>query len=86
MPIKMEKGYVVCDDGTYLYDGKKYKYKLTLVGRDACAVRDAKAVVLMNRDDLTYDDFIKSQTMSSRISKMQGSIVLGWTVLDEEEK
>lgn len=54
------------EDGTWISEGRIYKYKIELTGWDYNAEHEGRFVVLTNNPDITYEDvswsFLSSQS------------------------
>ena len=59
--------YYELSDGTWLYDGQVYQYRLEITGRMHNAAKDSTFVYLSNLERITFDQAWKAAGLSSNM-------------------
>ena len=59
------KTYTEMDDGTWMCDGRTYKYRLEITGRMPNAAEDSSFVWLSNIEEISFDQAYKAAGVSS---------------------
>ena len=75
--------YYEMDDGTWMYDGRNYKYHLEISGRLSNAAKDSTFIYLSNIEDLSFDRAVMASGLSSNLNdyfKPEEAVFVGWKV------
>lgn len=64
-------------DGQYVSNGKSYKYKLTLTGKDQTAVKESTFVVLTNDKNVTWKQVHWSLISSNSNDWLEDTVIIG---------
>ena len=59
------KTYTEMDDGTWMCDGRTYKYRLEITGRMPNAAEDSSFVWLSNIEEISFDQAYRAAGVSS---------------------
>ena len=73
--------YYELDDGTWLYDGKHYKYRLEITGRLNNAAKDSTFIYLSNIEDIPFDRAVMASGLSSNMADYfspEEAVFVGW--------
>lgn len=73
--------YYELDDGTWLYDGKHYKYRLEITGRMNNAAKDSTFIYLSNIEDIPFDRAMMASGLSSNMAdhfSPEEAVFVGW--------
>jgi hypothetical protein len=74
--------YYELDDGTWLYDGKHYKYRLEITGRMNNAAKDSTFIYLSNIEDIPFDRAVMASGLSSNMADYfspEEAVFVGWS-------
>lgn len=75
--------YYEMDDGTWMYDGRNYKYHLEISGRLSNAAKDSTFIYLSNIEDISFDRAVMASGLSSNLNdyfKPEEAVFVGWKV------
>ena len=75
--------YYEMDDGTWMYDGRNYKYRLEITGRLSSAAKDSTFIYLSNIEDIPFDKAAMASGLSSNLNdyfKPEEAVFVGWKV------
>ena len=73
--------YYEMDDGTWMYDGRSYKYRLEISGRMNSAAKDSTFIYLSNIGDISFDRAVMASGLSSNMAdyfKPEEAVFVGW--------
>ena len=73
--------YYEMDDGTWMYDGRNYKYRLEITGRLNNAAKDSTFVYLSNIEDISFDRAAMASGLSSNMDDYfppEEAVFVGW--------
>ena len=69
------------DDGTWLYDGHIYKYRLEISGRMNSSAKDSTFIYLSNIEDISFDRAVMASGLSSNTADYfspEEAVFIGW--------
>ena len=75
--------YYEMDDGTWMYDGRNYKYHLEISGRLSNAAKDSTFIYLSNIEDISFDKAAMASGLSSNLNdyfKPEEAVFVDWKV------
>ena len=73
--------YYEMDDGTWMYEGKSYKYRLEITGRMNNAAKDSTFIYLSNLEDIPFDRAVMASGLSSNTADYfspEEAVFIGW--------
>ena len=73
--------YYEMDDGTWMYEGKSYKYRLEITGRMNNAAKDLTFIYLSNLEDIPFDRAVMASGLSSNTADYfspEEAVFVGW--------
>ena len=73
--------YYEMDDGTWVYQGKTYKYRLEITGRMNNAAKDSTFIYLSNIEDIPFDRAVMASGLSSNTADYfspEEAVFVGW--------
>ena len=73
--------YYELDDGTWLFDGRHYKYRLEITGRMNNAAKDSTFIYLSNIEDIPFDRAVMASGLSSNMAdyfSLEEAVFVGW--------
>ncbi len=73
--------YYEMDDGTWMYDGRSYKYRLEITGRLHNAAKDSTFIYLSNMEDISFDRAAMASGLSSDTADYfspEDAVFIGW--------
>ena len=73
--------YYEMDDGTWMYDGRNYKYHLEISGRLSNAVKESTFIYLSNIEDIPFDRAVMASGLSSNMADYfspDEAVFVGW--------
>ena len=73
--------YYEMDDGTWMYDGRNYKYHLEISGRLSNAAKDSTFIYLSNIEDIPFDRAVMASGLSSNMADYfspDEAVFVGW--------
>lgn len=73
--------YYEMDDGTWLYDGHIYKYRLEISGRMNSSAKDSTFIYLSNIEDISFDRAVMASGLSSNTADYfspEEAVFIGW--------
>ena len=73
--------YYEMDDGTWVYQGKTYKYRLEITGRMNNAAKDSTFIYLSNIEDIPFDRAVMASGLSSNMADYfspEEAVFVGW--------
>ena len=75
--------YYEMDDGTWMYDGRNYKYRLEITGRMSNAAKQSTFIYLSNIEDIPFDRAVMASGLSSNMADYfspEEAVFVGWKV------
>ena len=73
--------YYEMDDGTWVYEGRTYKYRLEITGRMNNAAKDSTFIYLSNIEDIPFDRAVMASGLSSNMDDYfspKEAVFVGW--------
>ena len=73
--------YYEMDDGTWIYNGRSYKYRLEITGRMNNAAKDSTFIYLSNIEDIPFDRAAMASGLSSNMEDYfspEEAVFIGW--------
>ena len=73
--------YYEMDDGTWMYDGRSYKYRLEITGRMNNAAKESTFIYLSNIEDISFDRAVMASGISSNMADYfspEEAVFVGW--------
>lgn len=73
--------YYEMDDGTWVYEGRSYKYRLEITGRMNNAVKESTFIYLSNIEDIPFDRAVMASGLSSNMADYfspDEAVFVGW--------
>ncbi len=73
--------YYEMQNGTWMYDGRYYKYRLEITGRMNSAAKDSTFIYLSNTEDISFDRAAMASGLSSNMSDYfspEEAVFTGW--------
>ena len=73
--------YYEMSDGTWMYDGRNYKYRLEITGCMNNAAKDSTFIYLSNIDDIPFDRAVMASGLSSNMADYfspDEAVFVGW--------
>lgn len=69
------------DDGTWMYDGRSYKYRLEISGKMNNATKPSTFIYLSNIEDISFDRAVMASGLSSNMADYfipVEAVFIGW--------
>ncbi|MCR5735012.1 MAG: sodium ion-translocating decarboxylase subunit beta [Lachnospiraceae bacterium] len=73
--------YYEMDDGTWMYEGRIYKYRLEITGRMNNAAKESTFIYLSNIEDIPFDRAVKASGLSNSMADYfspEEAVFVGW--------
>lgn len=73
--------YYEMDDGTWMYEGRNYKYRLEITGRMNNAAKDSTFIYLSNIEEISFDRAAMASGLSSNMADYfspEEAVFVGW--------
>ena len=73
--------YYEMDDGTWVYEGRSYKYRLEITGRMNNAAKESTFIYLSNIEDIPFDRAVMASGLSSNMADYfspDEAVFVGW--------
>ncbi len=73
--------YYEMDDGTWMYDGHYYKYRLEISGKMHNAAKESTFIYLSNIEDISFDRAVMASGLSSNMADYfspEEAVFIGW--------
>ncbi len=73
--------YYEMDDGTWMYEGRSYKYRLEISGKMHSAAKESTFIYLSNIEDISFDRAVMASGLSSNMADYfspEEAVFVGW--------